>query len=323
MIKIMQVGYGYWGSNVAKKLFQSDKFELIYLVDTDERKRELAENHFPDVIVCNDYKQHIDEVDALAICTQTEYSFQIAMYAMEQGKHIFIEKPLAKNMELAQQLVQKAVGKSVVLHCDHLMVYNPVVRYIKKLIDDGELGDLVYIDISRVNLGIVRKDINAMLDLAVHDIAVVDYLFGGFNPQIINAIGTKYCGKQDAITYLTMKDNEKLVNIKSSWVSPIKVRDMLVGGTKKMVIFDDLAIDNKLSVYESGIDVVQGELYGDYEFKTRIGDVIKPYIPFEDSLLNSVNYFAGCINEGKESLSGPEACLRVMNILESAMNTLN
>ncbi len=196
-----------------------------------------------------------------------------------------------------------------------------MVRYIKKMIDNGELGDVIYIDISRINLGPIRKDINAMLDLAVHDIAVIDYLLGGFEPEYLDIVGTKFCGKQENITYLTMKSGEKLVNINSSWISPVKVRTTTIGGTKKMVVFDDLAI-NKLKIYDSGIDVIQGEIYGDYEFKTRVGDVFMPHISFEDSLLNSLEHFADCIVKRKESMSGPEQCIRVMKILEWAQNIL-
>lgn len=321
MIRIMQIGYGYWGNNVAKKLILSSKFELEYLVETDLKKCEMARTTMPNVPVINDYLEKLDEVDAVAICTQTEYSFQIAMDAMTAGKDVFIEKPLAKNVALAEQLVKLAKEKNVILHCDHLMIYNPVVRYIKKMIDNGELGDVIYIDISRINLGPIRKDINAMLDLAVHDIAVIDYLLGGFEPEYLDIVGTKFCGKQENITYLTMKSGEKLVNINSSWISPVKVRTTTIGGTKKMVVFDDLAI-NKLKIYDSGIDVIQGEIYGDYEFKTRVGDIFMPHISFEDSLLNSLEHFADCIVKRKESMSGPEQCIRVMKILEWAQNIL-
>jgi len=323
MIRIMQIGYGYWGNNVAKKLLASSKFDFKYLIETDQNRCKMACKCMPGVVVDSDYRKYLSDVDAVAICTQTVYSYQIAIDAMEAGKHVFIEKPLAQNMKFANDLIKKADEKNIILHCDHLMIYNPVIRYIKKMIDSDELGDIVYIDISRVNLGPIRKDINAMLDLAVHDIAVVDYLMDGFNPDKLNIIGTKFCGEQENITYLTMKQNEKLVSIKSSWVSPIKVRDMVIGGTKKMVIFNDLPVDNKLTIYDSGIDVVQGNVYGDYEFKTRVGDVYKPHIEFEDSLLNSVEYFATCVEENKESLSGPSQCIRVMRILDQARLNLN
>ncbi|MFG6357731.1 MAG: Gfo/Idh/MocA family oxidoreductase [Acetatifactor sp.] len=322
MIKIMQIGYGYWGNNVAKKLLMSPNCVFSYLVETCEEKRSAAQKSMPDVAVIDDYKKHLADVDAVVICTQTQYSFQIAMDAMDAGKHVFIEKPLAQNVALAEELIEKANENKLILHCDHLMVYNPVIRYIKNMIDREELGEIMYIDISRINLGIVRKDINAMLDLAVHDIAVVDFLLGRLEPQKLYATGTRFFGEQDTITYLSMKDKNTLININSSWISPVKVRRSVIAGTKKMVIFDDTKLDGKLRIFDSGIDVVQGKVYGEYEVKTRNGDVYMPHIPNEDALLNSIEHFIHCVMTGEESLSGPRQSLRVMKILERAQKEL-
>ena len=220
------------------------------------------------------------------------------------------------------RLIAKADEKNLILHCDHLMVYNPVIRYIKRMIDSGEIGDIMYIDISRINLGPIRKDINALLDLAVHDIAVIDYFMDGLTPNELSAYGTKFFGKQETITYLTMKCGDVLININSSWVSPVKTRQMVVAGTKKMLVFDDVKMDDKLTIYDSGIDVVQGNVYGEYEFSTRVGDIHMPHINFEDSLQNSLEHFAGCVEAGRTSLSGPEQCLRVMKALEWAQESL-
>ncbi len=317
MIRVMQIGYGYWGNNVAKKLVASKLLSLVALVETDEQKRARAKAQLPgEIEILSSYEEMLASpgIDAVVICTQTEYSYEIAMAAME--------KPVAKNVELASQLIAKAAEKNLILHCDHLMVYNPVIRYIKRMIDSGEIGDIMYIDISRINLGPIRKDINALLDLAVHDIAVIDYLMNGLLPNELSAYGTKFFGKQETITYLTMKCGDVLININSSWVSPVKKRRMVVAGTKKMLVFDDVKMDDKLTIYDSGIDVVQGSVYGEYEFSTRVGDVYMPHINFEDSLQNSLEHFAGCVEEKRTSLSGPEQCLRVMKVLEWAQESL-
>lgn len=321
MIKIMQIGYGYWGNNVAKKLNASDRFEFSYLADEDAKKCIYAQRDYPQVKVTYDYKKHIKDVDAVAICTQTQFSYDIAMNAMKAGKHVFIEKPLARSVREAQELCDEAEKQKVILHCDHLMIYNHVIRYIKSMIDRGDLGDIMYIDISRVNLGPIRKDINAMLDLAVHDIAVTDFLLGGLVPDKMSAYGSKFFGEQETITYLNMKMGETLININSSWISPVKVRKSVVAGTKKMVIFDDVASD-KLTIYDSGIDVMQGKVYGEYEFKTRIGDIYIPRLEFEDALKNSLEAFAEAVLSGEQSLSGPQPALRVMKILEKAQELL-
>lgn len=322
MLPVMQIGYGYWGNNVAKKLLGSGMFHFKCLAEQDKKKRDLAKGNIPeDVDIIENYEEGLDKVEAVVICTQTEFSYEIAMKAMEHGKHVFIEKPLATNVKRAKRLIEKADEKGLILHCDHLMVYNPIIRYIKTMIEAKELGDIMYIDVQRINLGPIRKDINAMLDLAVHDIAVIDYLIDGLVPDKLNAIGSSFFGKQEAITYLTMKKGNLLININSSWLSPVKVRRTIIAGTKKMVIFDDLKTD-KLRIYNSGIDVWQGDVYGSYETKTRIGDICMPHIENEDSLQNSLEHFARCIERGEESLSGPQQSLRVMRVLEKAQEAL-
>ena len=172
---------------------------------------------------------------------------------------------MAKNVKFAKDIVDLAKNRNIILHCDHLMVYHPVIRKMKELINSGDIGDIMYIDVVRVNLGPIRKDINALLDLAVHDIAVVDYFVDGLEPSNIYAIGTGFKNSTDTITYLSMKHKNTLININSSWVSPVKVRRITVGGTKKMMVFDDLSNNHKLSIYSSCIDIIQGEKYGDYE----------------------------------------------------------
>lgn len=323
MLRIMQVGYGYWGHNVAKKLKQSNKFDFAYIAETDPIKREQAAEEYNDVSVLADYHDGLDNVDVIAICTQTEYSYSVIMDAVDAGVCIFTEKPLAKNEELARKIVNAVESKGLILHCDHLMIYHPIIQYMKMLIDNGDIGDIIYMDVARVNLGPIRKDINAMLDLAVHDIAVADYFVDGLTPQSVHAIGTGFDGGQETITYLTMKNKNLLININSSWISPVKVRRITVGGTKKMMIFDDLNMNHKLSVYDSGVDVVQGNTYGKYEFLTRVGDVYKPFIKWEDALQNSLEHFAECVKLGKKSLSGPDQCLRIMHILDEAQVQLN
>lgn len=325
MLKVMQVGYGYWGTNVTRKLLASHKFELVCLAESDSQRREKARAVVGEKIkMVSDYREMLnDEIDAVVICTQTEYSFQIAIDAMNAGKHVFTEKPLAKDVEHASKMIECAQENKVILHCDHLMVYNPVIRYIKRMIESGEMGEVMYVDVSRVNLGpTIRSDINAMLDLAVHDIAVVDYLLDGIEPEKINAYGTRFFGNQENITYLSMKCNDTLINIKSSWVSPVKIRRTLIAGTKKMVIFDDVKTDDKLTIYDCGISVVPGKEYGEYEYKTRVGDVFMPHIEMEDSLQNSLEHFAECIEKNAESLSGPKQSMRVMRILEAAQTLM-
>lgn len=324
MLKVVQVGYGYWGANISRKLMESSRFELKALCEILPDRAARARKALPDkVIISDQYEDYLDdsEVEAFIIATQTELSFDIAMKAMAAGKHIFIEKPIATTVERTLKLNAMAYKMNVIMHCDHIMLYNPYYTYIKKMIDNGDLGDLIYFDVSKLNLGPIRKDVNALMDLAVHDVAVIDYISGGKEALELSAFGETPFGRQETLTYLTLKYDNFIAHIKSSWVSPIKVRQTMIAGTKKMVIFDDMQYE-KVKIYNCGIDVVQGKEYGQYEFLNRTGDIYIPNIPFEDSLINSLEFFENCVQTGQQSLSGPEPSLRVMKVLEWAQRDL-
>lgn len=318
-MNIALIGYGYWGPNLAKNIAELKNTRLVGICEVNNSRLERARQIYGSGIdYTSDYKKIISspEVDALAIATQTEPSYQIVIDALEAGKHVFIEKPIASTVERAQNIKKVAERKGLAVHCDHIMIFNPVIRYIKGMLDNGELGDIMYIDVSRINLGPIRKDVNAMLDLAVHDVAVIDFLSGGQEPVDFSVMGQALFGKQESITYLTLKYSSFIAHIKSSWVSPMKERRMMIAGTKKMVIFDDIKISEKLAIYNHGIDIKSEEEYGIYEFETRTGDIIIPNIPNEDSLRNSIAHFVSCVEQGRISLSGPEHALRVMKVLE-------
>lgn len=324
MLNVVQVGYGYWGANISKKLMNSNKFELNALCEILPDRAEKARRALPDsVIISNNYEDFLNDttIKAFVIATQTERTFEIGMKAMAAGKHVFMEKPIATTVDRTNKLIEMANSKKVIMHCDHIMLYNPYYRYIKKLIDNDELGELMYFDVSKLNLGPIRKDVNALMDLAVHDVAVVDWISGGKEPKELTAFGETPFGRQETLTYLTMKYDTFIAHMKSSWVSPVKVRRVMIAGTKKMVIFDDMQ-DEKIKVYNSGIEVIPGEEYGQYEFLNRTGDIYIPNIPFEDSLQNSLEFFENCVQTGEQSRSGPEQCIRVMKILERAQKDL-
>ncbi|MCI9278491.1 MAG: Gfo/Idh/MocA family oxidoreductase [Lachnospiraceae bacterium] len=323
-MKIALIGFGYWGPNLARNIRSIGDDTLYGISEMNVNRLDTARSIYGDAIkYTTNYMDFLieKEVDAVAIATQTAYSFQIAIDALEHGKHIFIEKPIASTVERAKIIQEEAMKRNLVVHCDHIMLYHPVIRFIKGMLDCGELGDLMYIDISRINLGPIRQDVNALLDLAVHDIAVIDYLSGGQVANKVSAIGQACFGQQETLTYLTIKYPTFMAHIKSSWVSPIKERRSVFAGTKKMVVFDDVAAD-KLIIYDHGFEVKRSSQYGDYEYKTRLGDIYLPHIPQEDALRNSIEHFIGCVIKGEESLSGTEHSIKVMKILEEALNQI-
>lgn len=324
-VNIVQIGYGYWGTNVARNIMQSRKTNMVALSDAAQSRLVAAQNVYGSAIpdYTADYEKYLDDpnVEAFALVIQTDPSFEIAKKILKAGKHLFIEKPMASDTAKAEELTRLAHENHVVLHTDHIMIFHPIIRYIKKMYDEGALGDLIYFDISRMNLGPIRRDVNAMLDLAVHDLAVIDFISGGKEPYHVEAIGEKHYGTQETLTYLTLKYDGFLAHIKSSWISPIKERRTMIGGTKKMVIFDDMKTMDKLTIFDQGI-IETGEEYGAYEFKARSGDITIPYIPQEDALRNSIEHFAACIREGRESLANGEQGIKVIRILDRAKEKL-
>ncbi|MBD0384173.1 Gfo/Idh/MocA family protein [Paenibacillus sedimenti] len=325
-MNIALIGYGYWGPNLARNILEIDEARLVGICEMNPARLERARSLYGDrvEIYTDNYKDLIlhPDVDAVVIATQTEPSYQIIMESLHAGKHCFIEKPIASTVERAENIKKIAEESRLIVHCDHIMVFNPIIRYVKKMLDNGELGELMYIDISRINLGPIRKDVNAMLDLAVHDIAVIDYLSNGEQPNGLSALGQVLYGSQESITYLTLKYPNFIAHIKSSWVSPMKERRMMIAGSKKMVIFDDVKLTEKLTIYDHGFDITSYEEYGHYEVETRTGDIFIPNIKYEDSLKNSVLHFVECFRNNNLSLTGPDHSLRVMRILEEAMNSL-
>lgn len=320
-MKIALIGYGYWGPNIAKNLNRIKKADLYAICDIDATKLEKARHIYGDTIkYVADYHQILKEVDAFAIALRQDISYPIAVELLKLKKHLFMEKPLALSVEQVLLLGKLSEENGVVLHTDHVMVFDPIIRKMKNLIECGELGELLYFDVSRMNLGPhIKNDINAMWDLAVHDLAVIDYLSGGQEAVKVNAMGMAHFGEKEELTYLTIQYQNVIASVRSSWISPIKERRMIVAGTKKILVFDDVKLDEKLMIYNRGFDVSNDfSEYGTYEARVRLGDLSVPYIEAEDIVLNSLEHFIDCINEKKESLTGYKQAYRVISILEQA-----
>ncbi len=322
-MNIVLIGYGYWGPNIAKNAMLSDKVDLFGICDLSPERLEKARTIYGNSIkYFNDYQELIsrDDIDVFALAVKNDVGQKIAEDILNAGKHLFIEKPLAKSVENAMRLKEIAQKNKLVLHVDHIMIFNPVIRKIKQIISSGELGDLIYFDSSRVNLGpSIKEDVNAMWDLAVHDLAVVDYLSNGVTAKHVNAVGLSRYGSQEELTYLSIQYEGFIAMLKSSWISPLKERRMIIGGTKKMLVFDELNMD-KLLVYDKGVNVVGSTFdeYGTYEMKIRTGEMYSPNIQEEDSLLNSINHFVSCVEDGRESVANADQAIRVLQVLEKA-----
>lgn len=328
MMKAVLIGFGYWGPNIARNLNNSKDFELYGICDVDEKKIAKAKSIYGDKIkYFTDYKEVIADqnIQMCAVALRNQIGQIVAQEVLKSKKHLFMEKPMATKLEDAKRLKDLAEENGVLIHVDHILVYHPIIRKIKEIIDSGELGELVFFESNRANLGPhIKNDMNAMWDLAVHDLAILDYLCSGKQAKAVECMGIKKFGNQEVLTYLTIHYDEFVAMLKSSWISPLKERMMIIGGTNKMIVFDDLKESEKLMIYDKGVELNEEMFseYGKYEAKVRMGDLYVPNVEAEDSLLNSLNHFAECIKMGKQSSSGPEQGMRVIEILEKASESL-
>ena len=328
-MNIALIGYGYWGPNVAKNIFVNKRLKLHTICDLSEDRLNKARSVYGhQVRYENDYSRLLKDPDiqAVAIAVETCSHFLVAKGALDSGKHVYVEKPFTSTVNEATELSTMADDRGLTIHVDHIMMYHPCIQKIRDLIVSGDLGDFLYIEAMRMNLGQIKKDVSAMADLAVHDLSIIDYLSNGEKPHYLKAVGEKKYSPKESLTFLTLRYRNFIAHIQSSWISPLKERKLIVAGTKKMVVFDDMKpATEKLVVYDKGVDVVGGAdiEYADYAVKTRVGDIWIPNIAEQDALFNSIEHFVDCIESGQPSLSGPKQAIRVLKILEQAEETMN
>ena len=207
------------------------------------------------------------------------------------------------------------------IHVDHIMIYHPAIKRVKNLIDNGDMGNLIYFDSSRMNLGKIKNDVSAMWDLAVHDIAIIDFLIGGKIFKEVSALGQNYWSQKESLTFLGIKYDGFIAHLKSSWVSPVKERRMIIAGEKKMIVFDDMLLTDKMIIYDKGFELEDKDTsveYSEYALQVREGDAVIPFLPYEDALRNSIEHFVMSVRNNTESFSGPDQAIRVIKILEEA-----
>ena len=324
MLKFALIGYGYWGPNVARNLYKNKQVDFQYICDLKQDRLDLAKGLYAnEVKYTTEFDEVIadDSIDAVCLAVETSSHFELGKKVIEAGKHLYVEKPFTDNVAQAVELKELAAEKGVTIHVDHIMIYHPAIMKIKEIIDSEELGDIIYMDCSRMNLGKVKNDVSAMWDLSVHDLSIIDYLSDGAKVKSVNSIGRIIYSTKPSVTFITADYGLFIANIKANWISPIKERKLIIAGTKKMLVYDDVDILNKLIVYDKGFDVIKATdpmEYSEFVVKTRSGDAVIPRLDVGDALYNSLEHFRQCIIDKKESLSGPDAAIRVLTVLEEA-----
>lgn len=324
MLKIAVIGYGYWGPNLSRNFYQNPRTELAFVCDSDESRLRKAAALYPGLKVTTDFGQILADktVDAVAIATPVSTHYELSRRALEAGKHVLVEKPFTHSVAHAEELVALARARNRVCMVDHVFLFTSAVRKIKELYRSGELGGLRYFDSTRINLGLFQHDVNVVWDLGAHDVSIVDYLIGQV-PESVQATGISHVGNNvENIAYVTLYYPGGLIaHFHVNWLSPVKVRTILIGGEKKMVVFDDNQTSEKIKIYDSGIEVHQSS-DRDSIYKTliqyRTGDMHAPKLDQCEALTELVNHFAACVLDGEKPINDAESGLRVVRILEAA-----
>jgi len=326
--RIAQFGVGYWGPNLLRNLASNPRCELACVVDPSPQRREFVSKNYPGLQTAGSPDDVITSpgIDAVVISTPAATHFDIAMRCLRAGKHVLVEKPLATSVAEVDQIAALAGEQGLVAMAAHTFLFNDAVRYLKGLIDSGELGDIRYIYSRRLNLGRIRSDVDALWNLAPHDVSIIQYLLGDPVPVSITRTGMDFIqpGIED-VTFLQIAYPGKVMaQVHVSWLDPHKVREMTVVGSKKMVIYDDVA-DNKIAIYDMGIEpkAILGERM-DYDkptplqFVHRSGDIHIPKINFREPLKVEIDHFLDCIAGKSTCLTGPAHAREVVRILEQA-----
>lgn len=326
MINIAIIGCGYWGPNLVRNFSETDNVNLAICCDIQKSRLDFIGRRYPSTEVTADYKEVLNDpkIDAVAIATPVSTHFKIAKEALLKGKHVLIEKPMTNSSSDAKELVELAKRENKILMVDHIFVYSPAVRKIKDVIEKGELGDIYYFDSVRINLGLFQHDLNVVWDLAPHDISIIDYLIDR-KASSVSAIGSCHIGNGiENIAYLHINyDSNLIAHIHVNWLAPVKLRTILIGGSKKMIVYNDIEPTEKVKVYSKGVDVKDAP-EGRYKMLVdyRTGDMYAPKIEQKEALKEACRHFVDCINSGRKPVTDGEAGLRVVEILESAQHSI-
>jgi len=327
MLNIAQIGVGYWGPNILRNLVASKSCRVKTAVDLSKERRDYVNSLYPAIEVTDDVNQVFQdpEIKAVVIATPVKTHFDLSVKVLEAGKHILVEKPLATSIAEVEQIGKIANKRNLVVMVGHTFLYNAAVRYVKQLIDSGEIGDVRYIYSQRLNLGRIRSDVDALWNLAPHDISIIQYWLGDPDPISVVKRGVDYIQERiDDVVFINILYPKKIMaNIHVSWLDPQRARSMTIVGSKKMVVYDDTA-ENKIAIYDKGIDrrAVLGENmdYDNPHFQTfdhRSGDVLLPKIDFKEPLKVEIEHFIDCIENGTKCITGVDHARKVVEILST------
>lgn len=328
MVRLGIIGCGYWGPNLVRDFYETDGVKIVTVADLSEQRLETIKKRFYGVSVTKKASDVISDktIDAVVIATPAETHYQLAKESLSAGKHTFVEKPLTFNVQEAQGLVALSDKVKKILMVGHTFEFNPAVEKIKEYISKKELGDVYYLTSRRLNLGKIREDINVLWNLAPHDVSIFIYLLGSM-PVEVRASGASFLQKdiEDMVIASFTFPNNVIASLQVSWLDPLKVRDMVVVGSKKMVVYDDVDNEGKIKIYDKGADKLvtsNSGAYGEFQIKLRAGDCLIPKLPMYEPLKKECEHFIKCIIDNKTPLTDGRNGLRVVKALAAAHESL-
>lgn len=318
------IGYGYWGPNVVRNLASLDGSQVVSIAELSEKARQRAQKAYPGIHVTGDAHEVISspDIDAIAVITPVWTHYELAKAALEHGKHVFVEKPFTSTTDQGKRLIDLALRKNLKIMVDHTFLFTGAVKKIIQLVNEGTLGRLYYYDSTRVNLGLFQHDINVLWDLAPHDLSIMDHLLNA-TPEAIVATGQSHLNSHEDVAFITLYFPDNVIaHINVNWLSPVKVRTTLIGGEKRMLVWNDLEADEKLKVYDKGVQITSREGVYDLLVNYRSGDMWAPQLEQVEALRKELGYFVECVSSGQDPHNDGCAGLRVVKMLEAATESL-
>ena len=325
MLRVGVVGYGYWGPNLVRNFVESPDCTVAAVSDLHVARLELLKRRYPQIDTMADADTLIQrtDIDAVVIATPASTHFDLAMKALRAGKHVLVEKPLTETAEQAALLVEEAERRKLLLMVDHTFVYTPAVQRIKQLLDAGELGNVYYYDSVRVNLGLFQHDVNVIHDLAVHDFSILRYLFQPTFRSVSASAVSHFANKAENMAFVTLRADDSFVaHVNVNWLAPVKVRRVMIGASRRMVVYDDIEPTEKIRLYDAGVDVQGSALKDQAKILYRMGDILIPNLPAVEALAQMVSHFRECIETGSRPLTDGVFGLEVVRLLEAATQSI-
>lgn len=319
MLRIGVIGYGYWGPNIVRNFGFAEGACVTAICDRSASSLARARKNYPGLTVTEESRDITasPEIDIVTVITPVSTHYAIAKEALLNGKHVFVEKPFTSTAAQAEELIELAEKKNLRIMVDHTFLFTSAVRKIREIIDGNVLGDLYYYDSTRVNLGLFQHDVNVIWDLAPHDFSIMDYLIR-FKPLAVAATGRAHINSREDIAYIMVYfERNVIAHINVNWLSPVKLRTTLIGGERKMLVWNDVNADEKIKVYDRGVEITSSEGIYDLLVNYRSGDMWAPKVDQNEALRNETQYFIECVKDGKTPFNDGQAGLRVVRMLEA------